>query len=393
MKAFSATLLCTATLAGASLTQTEVFHAGEGGYHTYRIPAILATKKGTLLAFCEGRKNSSSDTGDIDTLLRRSHDNGKTWSAVQKIADMGEDTIGNPTPVVERKTGVIWLLLTRNPGRATEADIVTGKKAGDRTVWITHSNDDGATWAEPNEITAHVKRPEWTWYATGPGNGIQLRSGRLVIPCDHNRMGPGGNLRFSHVIYSDDRGQTWKIGGIAEEKTNESAVAELNNGELVLNMRSYHDKNRRAVQRSQDGGLTWGKLELDEALIEPVCEGSLISGGGKRLLFSNPASTARRNMTVRESEDGGRTWTKSKVIHEGPAAYSSLVILKDKTIGLLYERGEKRAYERITFAKFTWTAASASLGEGVPRGNSGDRLHNFALGRMHSLFGGVLRRN
>ena len=354
MKAIPAALLYAATLAAASLTQTEVFRAGEGGYHTYRIPAIIATKKGTLLAFCEGRRNSSSDTGDIDTLLRRSHDHGKTWEPVQKIADMGEDTIGNPTPVVERKTGVIWLLLTRNPGHATEADIVAGKKAGDRTVWITHSKDDGATWAKPKEITAQVKKPEWTWYATGPGNGIQLRSGRLVIPCDHNRLGPGGNLRFSHVIYSDDRGETWKIGGIAEEKTNESAVAELSNGELVLNMRSYHDRNRRAVQRSQDGGLTWGKLELDEALIEPVCEGSLISAGAERLIFSNPASTARKNMTVRESEDGGHTWTKSRVIHEGPAAYSSLVLLKNKTIGLLYERGEKRAYEQITFAAFTW---------------------------------------
>jgi sialidase-1 len=354
MKATPAALLLCASLPAATFFQTEVFQAGQGGYHTYRIPAIIATPKGTLLAFCEGRKNSQSDAGDIDTVLRRSHDNGKTWGPVQKIADMGEDTIGNPTPVVERKTGVIWLLLTRNPGKATEADIVAGKKAGDRTVWITHSQDDGATWTEPAEITSQVKKPEWTWYATGPGNGIQLRSGRLLIPCDHNRMGPGGNLRFSHVIYSDDRGQTWKIGGIAEEKTNESAVAELSTGELVLNMRSYHGKNRRAIQRSHDGGLTWGALELDEALIEPTCEGSLISAGGKRLVFSNPAATTRRNLTVRQSQDGGRTWIKSKVIHEGPAAYSSLVMLKNKTIGLLYEHGKSRAYEQITFANFTW---------------------------------------
>ena len=135
-------LFLSATLWAGSITESEVFRAGEGGYHTYRIPAIIATPKGTLLAFCEGRRNSSSDTGNIDTLVRRSRDNGKTWSPVQKIADMGEDTIGNPTPVVERKTGIIWLLLTRNPGRASEADIVQGKKASDRTVWITHSRDD-----------------------------------------------------------------------------------------------------------------------------------------------------------------------------------------------------------------------------------------------------------
>ena len=153
------------------------------------------------------------------------------------------------------------------------------------------------------------------------------------------------------MIYSDDRGQSWKIGGIAEEKTNESAVAELHDGELILNMRSYHGKNRRAIQRSRDGGLSWSKLEFDETLIEPVCQASLISAG-KRLLFSNPAATTRRNMTVRQSDDGGRTWSGSKVIYEGPAAYSSLVMLKNKTIGLLYERGKASPYEEIVFASW-----------------------------------------
>ena len=182
----------------APLTQVEVFRAGEGGYHTYRIPAMIATPKGTLLAFCEGRRNSASDTGDIDVLLRRSFDGGKTWAAVQKIADMGEDTVGNPTPVFERKTGTIFLLLTRNPGtREPEGDRRRARRDDSRTVWITRSRDDGATWTAPVEITAQTKRPEWTWYATGPGNGIQLRSGRLVIPCDHNRR--DDKARHSHI--------------------------------------------------------------------------------------------------------------------------------------------------------------------------------------------------
>jgi sialidase-1 len=348
-------LLCSA-LWSAPLTQLEVFRAGEGGYHTYRIPALIATAKGTLLAFCEGRKNSAGDTGDIDVLLRRSFDRGRTWSAVQKIADMGEDTIGNPTPVVERKTGAIILLLTSNPGTVTERQITEGGYRAFRAVWVMRSQDDGANWTAPAEITSQVKLPDWTWYATGPGNGIQLRSGRLVIPCDHNRR--EGDTRHSHLIYSDDGGGSWQIGAIAAEKTNESAVAELKSGSLLLNMRSYHGRHRRALQRSGDGGISLGALEMDEALIEPVCEASLVAAvpaGRKsdgRLLFSNPAAVTRTRMTVRLSENDGRDWSASRVLFEGPSAYSSLAVLPDRTVGLLYERGDETPYERITFAHF-----------------------------------------
>ena len=233
----AAGLLFSAAAWTAPPTQVEVFRAGEGGYHTYRIPAMITTPKGTLLAFCEGRRNSASDTGDIDVVLRRSFDGGKTWAAMQKLADMEDDTIGNPTPVFERKTGTIFLLLTRNPGHTNEKKIVSGTYHDSRTVWIIRSRDDGATWTQPVEITAQTKRPDWTWYATGPGNGIQLRSGRLVIPCDHNRRDDGS--RHSHIIYSDDRGETWKIGAVADVQTNESAIAELKDGSLLLNMRSY----------------------------------------------------------------------------------------------------------------------------------------------------------
>jgi sialidase-1 len=339
--------------ASPDIRQTDVFVSGEGGYHTYRIPALIQSKKGTLLAFCEGRKGSSSDAGDIDLLLRRSFDGGKNWQPVQVVSDMGTDTIGNPTPVVDEKSGEILLLLTRNGGKITERMIENGE--GQRTVWITRSRDDGASWSEPVEITPQVKKTDWTWYATGPGNGIQLRhgkyKGRIVIACDHTRLGT--KARHSHLIYSDDRGINWKVGGIAEEKTNESAVAELPNGELVLNMRSYHGRNRRAVQRSQDGGETLQQpLQLDEALIEPVCQASLIQAG-KVLLFSNPAATTRSRMTVRASKDGGRTWLAPPiVVHEGPAAYSSVAAISKNRIGLLYERGEKGPYERISLATF-----------------------------------------
>ena len=327
---------------------TVVFRSGEGGYHTYRIPAIIATQKGTLLTFCEGRRNSSSDTGDIDLLVKRSRDGGRTWSDPITVADFGTDTIGNPAPVVDRRTGTIWLLLTRNPGDVTEKQILAGTARQNRTVWVSHSTDDGLTWAAPIEITSAVKQPGWTWYATGPGNGIQLRDGRLMVACDHNRGDE--TQRFSHVIFSDDGGKTWKLGGSAGPQCNESTVAELPDGRLVLNMRSYAGKNRRAVSISSDRGATWSEPVLDEALVEPVCQASLLRvGKGQTLLFSNPADTKRQNMTVRLSPDGGKTWPASKPIWPGPAAYSNLIELQKGWIGVLYERGEKSPYETIVF--------------------------------------------
>lgn len=338
----------------------DVFTSGRDGYNTYRIPAIIQSAKGTLLAFCEGRRTSHRDWGNIDVLVKRSTDGGRTWSGAVTVADFGADTVGNPAPVLDRRTKTIWLLLTRNPGDVPEKNMAPGISGPTRTVWVTYSNDDGRSWAAPMDITAAVKRPDWTWYATGPVNGIQLRTGRMVIPCDHVRG--DRSRRYSHVIYSDDSGRTWKLGGSAGPNCNESTVAELRDGSLMLNMRSYAGRNRRLVSLSRDGGLTWTDPVLDEALIEPICQASLIGfGKGKAhgLLFSNPASEKRVNMTVRLSRDEGRSWSASKMIYAGPSAYSNLIELKGNTVGLLYERGETSPYERITFVRFPlgWLAA------------------------------------
>ena len=349
----NALLLCCAI--GQAPEQVDVFTAGTDGYHTFRIPAVIVSKKGTLLAFCEGRKNNRSDTGNIDLVLKRSFDGGKTWQPMQVVADFGPDTIGNPCPVVDRNTGTIWLPLTKNLGHETQKQIEAGESKENRTVWIAKSTDDGATWAKPIEITEAVRDPNWTWYATGPGCSIQLQSGRLVVPCDFRERGT--KALGSHVIYSDDAGRNWKIGGVIKPNVNECQIVERADGSLMMNMRSYHGKNRRAVAISKDRGLTFGEVKLDETLIEPVCQASflrysLAKEGKNRLLFSNPASTKREKMTVRLSYDEGETWPVSKLLYGGPSAYSALVVLPDRTIGCLYEQGTKSAYETIRFARF-----------------------------------------
>lgn len=356
---------------------TDVFTRGQDGYHTYRIPAIIVTTNGTVLAFCEGRKNSGSDSGDIDLLVKRSADGGKTWSAQQVIWSDAANTCGNPAPVVDRDTGIIWLLMTWNSGFDKEDGIQYLKARDTRRVFITHSTEDGATWEKPKEITSSVKRSDWGWYATGPVNGIQLTrglrsragvppAGRLVIPCNHSTLATATQVvTRSHVIFSDDHGKTWQIGGIEDEMTNESTIVELSDGSLLHNMRSYHKKSRRAVATSQDSGLTWSPVKLDDTLIEPVCQASILrctwpdSGGISRILFSNPASTKREKLTVRLSYDEGATWPVSKEIHSGPAAYSCLTILPDQSIGCLFERGATNSYEKISLARFplSWLEA------------------------------------
>ena len=340
-----------ATIAQAAdeIVRVDVFQSGRDGYHTYRIPALVVAADRSLLAFCEGRKTSRADHGDVDLVLRRSQDGGRSWSRLQVVFEIGNTskiTIGNPCPVVDRQTNRIWLPFTRDNDR----------------VYITSSADHGKTWEPPREITRMVKAADWTWYATGPGTGIQLRrkpyAGRLVIPCDHRVRGAGtrANSTRSHVIYSDDHGQTWQAGQATDWRMNECAVAELADGQLLLNMRSNRGKQRRAIAWSRDGGQSWSPPIEDETLIEPVCQASLIATAHQRtpgcLLFCNPASTSQRaRLTLRASRDAGRTWSSGRVIDPGAAAYSSLAELPNQEVGVLYERG---GYRALTFVRLSW---------------------------------------
>ncbi len=345
--------------------EQAIFTSGEGGYHTYRIPSVIKAVDGTLLAFCEGRKGSRSDSGDIDLLLRRSTDGGETWGPVQVVWDDGENTCGNPCPVLDEDTGRMWLHLTHNLGHDSEHEIVDGTSEGTRTAWVTYSDDHGVTWAPPKKITQDVKLPNWTWYATGPGVGIQMRhapyDGRLVIPCDQKTSGDTVGYH-SLVYYSDDHGETWKLGGVTADGTNECQIIERRDGSLLLNMRrsSNHETVYRVISTSADGGASWSPLAYDETLIAPRCQGSIIrqtpsDGEGPNLvLFSNPASrNERHEMTVRLSEDDGQTWAHSRTLYAGPSAYSCLVPLDEGRAGCLYERGAEGPYETINFARFT----------------------------------------
>ena len=332
-----------------------IFEGGKEGYQCFRIPAVVTTSNGILLAFAEGRKNGCSDTGSIDLVMKRSTDGGKTWGKLEVLWHDEGNTCGNPSPVVDSATGNVFLLATWNLGTDHESDIIAQKSEDTRRVFLLKSNNDGKSWGKPKEITTDVKLPNWTWYATGPGSGIQILGGkykgRLVIACDH--IEAVTKKYYSHTIFSDDHGSTWKLGGSTpQDQVNECEVVELSDHSLMLNMRNY-DRNMssRQLAYSDDGGESWKDMHHHESLIEPICQASALRldlEGQVYVLFANPADTKSRvNMTMRVSSDDGKSWPMVKQIFPGPSAYSDLTAMDGKNIGILYEGGHESAYEGI----------------------------------------------
>ncbi len=374
--------------------QTSVpFRAGSEGYASFRIPAVVitgaaasdgtttapdpgsgTTAPGTLLAFAEGRVHSAADHGDIDIVLKRSTDGGRTWGPLRTVARNGTDTAGNPAPVV-LDGGRIVLVHVRSAATATEDRIRRGlvSAADARRVWVQHSDDDGTTWSEPREITDQAKRSNWRWYATTPGHALQLRhgphAGRLVVPANHSIAptfsgddGTEGRYNGGHVLLSDDDGANWRIGYLDSNpngyiNANETTAAELPDGTLYFNTRndSPAPGNRAdAHSAPADAGERLIRPFRPQAgLTGPVVEGSVLHlGEPDVLLFSGPADPdARALMTVRASRDRGLTWYPAHTVDGLPAAYSDLVRIDPATVGLLYETGDFSAYATLTFRR------------------------------------------
>jgi sialidase-1 len=349
--------------ATGSLEQVDLFVAGQDGIFQYRIPGIIASNQGTLIAFCDGRMKRAGDPpNDIDLVMKRSTDGGRTWSPLRTLFDNGKGAAADSCGLVDRQTGRLWIFSVYAPEGYGSANVENGVAEKTFQFKAVTSDDDGVTWSQPVDYTPMVKKPTWGAGSTGVGSGIQTRAGRLVLPrynADYREPRTTPTTSDAFVCYSDDHGKTWTMGAPAkvEGGTNECQVAELSDGTLLLNMRGLAGDHRKSA-RSHDGGATWTDIREEPALIEPRCQGSLflvsdtVTGDRNRLVFSNPASLTRDHMRVRISYDEGRTWSDGKLLHEGPAAYSCLAVLPDKTVCCLYERGDKNPYEKITFARF-----------------------------------------
>lgn len=352
----------------AQIDAEIVFEPAGSGYHTFRIPSILARGE-LLLAFCEGRLHGSGDAGEIEVVLRRSLDGGRTWLPTQVVSAEPGKTCGNPAPVMDPASGDIVLVTVQNGADAVEMSLARGTDPVDgRRVFVQRSTDDGATWSATEEITAQVKPSDWGWYATGPCHAIALTqgeyAGRFVVPANHSFVPDEPvddliRLNGGHCIVSDDGGRTWATGFVdrndgPEINANETTVAELPDGRLYFNARNHQGTGPARVHAwSSDGGTT---LDAPYAgipeITAPGIQGSVLAAGDRLLLSTPVHPEIRRELTVFVSDDAGRSWRPGLVVHEGMAGYSDLIPLPDGRIGIFYEAGETSSFATLRFASF-----------------------------------------
>jgi sialidase-1 len=375
--AATATAIATADAPAAAVRcSTSVpYTAGAGGYASYRIPAVIQAADGSVLAFAEGRRAGTADSGNIDVVLRRSSDGGCSWTPLQVVASGAGDTRGNPAPVLDPATKKIVLVTSYNAGTVTETQILQGNVTPEqsRRVFVQTSSDNGATFTEPREITAETKLADWRWYATGPGHATVLttgpHAGRIVVPANHSIPRPAGSTDLGseakyyggHDIYSDDHGTTWHIGYVDDNpdgyiNVNETTATQLSDGRLYFNTREHNGTapGNRADAYSSDGGATLdAPFAPQDTIVGPVVEASVMQvRGSGPLLYSGPADpNARAAMTIRVSHDRGVTFADPYPISGLPAAYSDLVQLDSDTVGLLYETGAAMSFGTITFRR------------------------------------------
>lgn len=368
----------------AQSKKVAVFVSGTEGHKSYRIPAIIGLPTRDLLAFCEGRVHGAGDFGDINIVMKRSSDGGKTWQALQTIVDADSLQAGNPAPVVDVNDpayprGRIFLFY--NTGNNHEGEVRKGN--GLREVWYKTSTDNGTTWSDPVNITLQVHRPrqprvnaaynfaeEWRSYANTPGHAMQFQNGkhkgRIFVAANHSAGDPQKQFMDYKAFgfYTDDHGKTFRIGeDVNLQGSNESMATELSNNKLMMNSRNQRgDVKARIISISSDGGASWDTTYFDTTLVDPVNQGSILTIGkrkGKNIIaFCNADDAKRRdNLTLRISYDEGKTWSKNYRIDKGAesnndfTAYSDIVPLSDKQIGVLYERD---GYKQIVFTTVNW---------------------------------------
>ena len=373
------------SISAGAQTRVPVFVSGEEGHQSYRIPAVIRLTNGDILAIAEGRVRNAGDFGDINLVMKRSKDQGKTWSSLVTLVDNDSLQAGNPAPVIDYldpryPQGRIFLFY--NTGNNHEGEVRKG--LGLREVWYTTSTDNGQTWSDPVNITTQVHRPkqphinaaynfveDWRSYANTPGHALQISSGqhkgRILVPANHSAGWPDPQFHdyAAHAFFSDDHGETFRLGeSVNIPASNESTAADLADGSVMMNIRDQSGKQRaRIVALSTSGGEGWDTTYIDPHLPDPVCEGSLLTIGKRKnkniLAFCNAADTVHRdNLTLRISFDEGRSWKITKVIDKAPpgkesnhAAYSDIVSLGKKRIGVLYEREN---YSKIVFTAVEW---------------------------------------
>lgn len=358
-------------LAAPVYSRVTVFNGGNEGnngviYHSFRIPSIIKTNNGTLVAFAEGRRWSPSDYGDINIVFKRSTNNGATWSACGEVIGSGAGSWTNPTAVYDGSKGVngrIWLFMEWNDEHKQQwSDFAAW---GDRRIHTSYSDNHGATWSAPVDRTATLTPSNYKWDCVGPGIGIRTvydSPGRLIVPA------------YGRNIYSDNNGTTWQYQSIAGG-TDESTIVELMNGSLMRNDRPgtaewNTAKRRRKTFGSISGGFApWITVS---ALPDPKCEGSMLRYNtdlpNRRIIFLNPNSVDKRcNMTVRISYDDGVTWPKSRALYSAAncdyaastvvyGGYSSMAKTDDYCVGALIEYNENvnssGSNKSIAFNKF-----------------------------------------
>ncbi|MCU0716867.1 MAG: glycoside hydrolase [Pirellula sp.] len=349
--------------ADPQLETFPVFPAGMDGVTLYRIPGMVVTPKGTVLAYVEARRNTKADWGEIEVHLRRSIDGGKSWLPPQKIAHQGEriegnprkatggereQTVNNPVMIVDAVTGSIEMLYCINYARC----------------FSMRSLDDGVSWSAPIEITATFEpfrsKYPWTVIATGPGHGVQMPNGRLIVPIwlAYGKNGAHAPSAAA-TIYSDDHGKSWRAGDLVFPNEgefgnpNETMVTVRHSGDCLLVNRNVSKPNRKLVSISPDGARNWSTPQFQSELWEPICMASIATYRPKSgvILYSAPRTVGvdatgkeipagrgkREKLTIQWSEDDGKTWPHSKLLVDGPSAYSDLAVLPDGTILCLYE--------------------------------------------------------